>query len=116
MRHAKGVKKLGKATDQRIAMLRSIVRSLFTRGKVKITVTRGKEAEKLAERVIELAKNGDLHSRRMATSMILDEGVVSKVFSEAKARFSQRAGGYTRLTRVGFRLGDAAPMAVLEII
>ncbi len=116
MRHKKGFRKLSKATDQRLAMLHSIVRSLLKHGKVKVTEARGKEARKIAEGVIELAKRGDLSSRRKAASIVSDSDIVKRVFAEAKTRFGERTGGYTRLVKIGFRHGDAAPMVLLELV
>ena len=116
MRHKKGFTKLSKATDQRLAMLYSIVRSLLKYGKVKVTEARGKEARKIAEGIIELAKRGDLSSRRRAASIISDSDIVKRVFTEAKTRFGQRTGGYTRLVKIGSRHGDAAPMVLLELV
>ena len=116
MRHRNGYRKLNKATDQRMAMLTTIATETFKHGKVKVTETRGKEARRVVEKVVTLAKNGDLDARRRALSILKDPGVVSKLFAEAKERFGARAGGYTRLVKIGFRRGDASPMVLLELV
>ena len=116
MRHGNRRGRLGRATDQRTAMLRSIVMSLLTYGKIRVTQARAKEARRLAESVIELAKRGDLHSRRKAISMVSNADVVKKIFGEAPKRFAERKGGYTRMTLIGRRVGDAAQHVLLELI
>lgn len=116
MRHRLGNRKLSRATDQRMAMLKSIVRSLFLYGKVKVTLTRAKEARKIAEKVITIAKTNDLFSRRKAESIFGERAIVSKIFKTVPERFEGRAGGYTRIVKTGFRRGDAAPMALLELL
>jgi len=116
MRHRKGFRKLSRPTDQRMAILRGIVQALLKHGKVKVTEARAKEARKIAEGVIQLAKKGDLSARRRAVSIVADPGVVKKIFNEAKSRFASRSGGYTRLIKIGFRRGDAAPMVSLELV
>lgn len=116
MRHRKGNKKLSRATDQRLAMLRSIVSELLKHGRIEVTLTRGKQAARMADGVIELAKRGDLFSRRRAAIIVQNKSILKKVFAEAKARFGERKGGYTRLTKTGFRRGDAAPVAMLELV
>lgn len=116
MRHRRGNKKLGRPTDQRLAMLRSIVRSLFLHGRVEVTLTRSKEAKKFAEKLISAAKRNDLNARRKLESALGERKVVSEVFKSFPERFEGRAGGYTRIVKTGFRKGDAAPMAVLELL
>jgi len=116
MRHGNRRGRLGRATDQRTAMLRSIVMALLTYGKIKVTQARAKEARRLAESVIELAKKGDLHSRRKAVSMVSNEGAVKKIFVEAPKRFMDKKGGYTRITLINRRVGDAAQLVMLELI
>jgi large subunit ribosomal protein L17 len=116
MRHRRGFRKLSKPTDQRMAMLRSIVHGLIKHGRVKVTEARGKEARKIADGIIELAKKGDLSSRRKVASVVMDPPVVKKLFNDAKARFGERSGGYTRLVKMGFRRGDATPMVLLELV
>lgn len=116
MRHRLGNKKLSKPADQRLALLRSIVRSLFIYGKVKVTVTRAKEARRLAEKLITFSKANDLNARRKVEKVMADRQLVSKIFKTFPERFEGRAGGYTRITRIGQRFGDAAQMALLEML
>jgi len=116
MRHRLGNRKLSRATDQRLALLRSIVRALFLHGKVKITLTRAKEARRMAEKLITATRTNDLIARRKLERVLVDRKLVSQVCKTFPERFEGRAGGYTRITRIGSRLGDAAPMAVLELL
>ncbi len=116
MRHKRGYRKLNKATDQRIAMLRSITCALFQRGRIRVIETRAKEARRMVEKVISLAKCGDLSSRRRAISVISNADIVKNLFADAKTRFASRSGGYTRMVKIGARLGDAAPVVLLELI
>lgn len=115
MRHQRGNKKLGKPTDQRLALLKSLVEALFTHEKIKTTDVRAKEASKLAERLITLGKKGDLAARRQALRIIPRKNVVSAIFEAAK-RYEDRKGGYTRITKLGFRRGDAAPVSQIELV
>ena len=116
MRHRKGNKKLSRPTDQRMAMLRSIVRSLFIYGKIKSTVTRAKAAGRIAEKIIAISKKNDLFARRKVESILGDRKIVSLIFKSMPERFEGRAGGFTRIVKTGFRRGDSSPMAVLELI
>ena len=116
MRHARGNKKLGRPTDQRLALLKSLVKALFENEKIKTTDTRAKEAKKIAERLISLAKKGDLHSRRLALRVLPHKDVVQKLFSTIAPRYEKRAGGYTRIIKLGARRGDAAPISLLELV
>ena len=116
MRHRKGNRKLSKPTDQRLALLKSIVRSLFLSDRVKVTLTRAKEARKLAEKVITISKKNSLFARRKVESIFGERAIVTHIFKSFPERFEGRAGGYTRITKVGFRRGDAAPMAILELL
>ena len=116
MRHGNGYRKLNRPTDQRMAMLSSITCSLLRYGKIKLTAARAREARKVCEHIITLAKKGDLSSRRKAIAIIADKEVVKKVFAEAVTRFGSRSGGYTRLIRLGIRRGDAAPVVLLELV
>jgi large subunit ribosomal protein L17 len=109
-------RKLGRPADQRRAMLRSMVTSLFEHERITTTVTRAKEARVKAEHLITLAKRGDLHSRRLAAAYLLDETVLKKLFDTIGPRYADRQGGYTRIVRIGPRKGDAAPMAILELV
>lgn len=111
-----GVRKLGKPTDQRIAMLRQQVTDFLDKGNMQTTVTRAKEIRPLAEKMITLGKKNTLASRRKAMTFITREDVMTKVFNELAPRFNERNGGYTRITRIGPRRGDAAEMAVIELV
>ena len=111
-----GTRKLGKTTAQRMAMLRQQVTDLLDKGKMETTVTRAKEIAPLAEKMITLGKAKDLASYRQALSFITREDVAKKVFDEIAPKYADRNGGYTRITRVGARRGDAAEMAVIELV
>ncbi len=116
MRHRKGNKKLSRATDQRLALLRGIVRSLLIHGRVETTEVRGKEAKKMADKLITLAKNGSLHARRQALQVIPDSNVIASTFKTLSDQTKSRPGGYTRLIKVGHRRGDAAAVSILELV
>lgn len=116
MRHRNSNRKLSKPTDQRMAMLKGIVASLLEKGKVEVTVPRAKEARKMAERIITLSKYGDVASRRKVFSLLRDRDLVKKVFTELPVRYEGRAGGYTRITKIGSSRGDNAPKAYLELV
>ena len=109
-------RKLGKPTDQRMAMLRAMVTYLLENGQIKTTVTRAKEVAPLAEKMITLAKKNDLASYRQALSFITKEDVAKKLFSELNLKYQTREGGYTRVVKIGPRRGDAAEMAVIELV
>ena len=111
-----GTRKLGKTTDQRMAMLRQQVTDFLDLGRMETTVTRAKEIAPLAEKMITLGKKKDLTAYRQALSFITREDVAKKVFDEVAPRYSERNGGYTRNTRIGPRRGDAAEMAVIELV
>lgn len=111
-----GTRKLGKPTDQRMAMLRQQVTDLLEKGKMETTVTRAKEIAPMAEKMITLGKTNTLASRRQALAFITKEDVVTKVFTEIAPGYAERNGGYTRITRIGFRRGDAAEVAVIELV
>jgi len=111
-----GTRKLGKPTAQRKAMLRQMVTDFLDKGKMEATVTRCKEIAPLAEKMITFGKKNTLASRRQAIAFITREDVVTKVFSEIAPGYAARNGGYTRITRTGARRGDAAEMAVIELV
>ena len=111
-----GTRKLGKPTDQRMAMLRQQVTDFLANGKMETTVTRAKEIAPLAENMITLGKKNTLATRRRALAFITREEVVVKVFDELAKTYADRNGGYTRITRIGPRRGDAAEMAVIELV
>ena len=111
-----GTRKLGKTSDQRRAMLRQQVTDLLANGKMETTVTRAKEIAPLAEKMITLGKKNTLASRREALAFITKEDVVTKVFKELAPQYAERNGGYTRITKIGPRRGDAAEMAIIELV
>jgi large subunit ribosomal protein L17 len=116
MRHRVGHRKLQKTTSHRLAMLDNMVTSLLEHEAIQTTLPRAKEARRLAERVITLGKRGGLSNVRLAERKIRDRVVLQKVFGELKDRYADRPGGYTRIIRLGYRLGDAAQMALLELV
>jgi large subunit ribosomal protein L17 len=116
MRHRLGNRKLSRATDQRLALLRSIVRALFIHGRVKVTLTRAKEARRMAERLITASKANDLNARRKVEKVLGERKIVTQIFKTFPERFEGRPGGYTRIIKIGRRLGDAAPLALLELL
>ncbi len=111
-----GTRKLGRTTDHRMSMLRTLVTSFLDNGKIVTTLTRAKETRALAEKMITLGKENTLHSRRQALSFITSEDVVTKLFSEIAPKYAERNGGYTRIIKMDPRRGDAAPMAILELV
>ena len=111
-----GTRKLNLPTDQRKALLRNLVTSLLENGKIETTETRAKETRSLAEKMITLGKTNTLHSRRQALAFITKEDVVTKLFAEIAPKYAERNGGYTRIIKIGPRRGDAAPMAIVELV
>ena len=111
-----GSRKLGRPTDHRNAMLRGMVTYLLENGSIETTVTRAKEVRSMAEKMITLGKTNTLHSRRQALAFITKEDVVTKLFNEIAPKYAERNGGYTRIIQEGPRRGDAAPMAILELV
>ena len=109
-------RKLGRTSDQRRAMLRAMVTYLLENGQIKTTVTRAKEVAPVAEKMITLAKTNTLASYRQALSYITKEDVANKLFKEIGPKYADRNGGYTRVVRIGPRRGDAAEMAIIELI
>ena len=109
-------RKLGRPTDQRIAMLRNLTTSLLENGKIETTVTRAKEVRSTAEKMITLGKTNTLHTRRQAMSYITKEDVVKKVFDQIAPKYADRNGGYTRIIKIGPRRGDAAEMCIIELV
>lgn len=116
MRHNKSGRTLGRKPDHRQHMMRNMVTSFLLSEKITTTVTRAKELRKLAERMITLGKRADLHSRRQAMQVIRDPKVVAKLFEMIAPRYAQRPGGYTRILRLDNRVGDNAPMAIIELV
>ncbi len=116
MRHRVGQRKLQKTTSHRLAMLDNMVTSLLEHEAIRTTVPKAKEARRLAERIITLGKRGGLANVRLAERTVRSRAVLQKVFGELKERYASRPGGYTRIVRLGFRTGDAAEMALLELV
>ncbi len=116
MRHRKRTVKLSRTDTHRRAMFRNMVTSLLDKERIETTVPKAKEARRFADRMVTLGKRGTLHARRQALSYIMDKEVVSKLFAELATRFAGRNGGYTRIIRTGFRRGDGAEMAFLELV
>ena len=111
-----GTRKLGRDTAHRTAMLRAMVTYLLENGKIETTVTRAKEVRSMTEKMITLAKVNDLHNKRMALSFITKENVTKKLFDEIAPKYADKNGGYTRITKLGPRRGDAAEMAIIELL
>ena len=111
-----GSRKLGRTTDHRKAMLRAMVTFLLENGQIETTVTRAKEVRAVAEKMITIAKTNDLHSKRQVMAYVTKESVAKKLFDEIAPKYADRNGGYTRVTRTGERRGDAAEMAVIELV
>ena len=111
-----GTRKLGKPTDQRMAMLRAMVTYLLENGQIKTTISRAKEVAPLTEKMITLAKKNDLAAYRQALSFLTKEDVAHKLFNETVNKYTNRDGGYTRIVRMGPRKGDAAEMAIIQLV
>ena len=109
-------RKLGKPTDQRMAMLRAQVTDLLNYGQIKTTVTRAKEVQPLADKMVTLAKQNDLAAYRQALSFLTQEDVAKKLFDQIGPKYADRNGGYTRVVRIGARRGDAAEMAIIQLV
>lgn len=109
-------RKLGRPTDQRKAMLRNLVTSFLKHGKISTTETRAKETRSIAEKMITLAKRGDLHARRQVLAFVTEEDVVANLFENIAPKYAERNGGYTRMYKVGPRRGDGAEMVILELV
>jgi large subunit ribosomal protein L17 len=116
MRHRKSGKRLGRNTSHRTAMMRNMVTSFFESEKITTTDARAKELRKMAEKLITLARRGDLHSRRLALQVVRDNKTVSKLFETIAPRFLNRPGGYTRIIKLGHRAGDNASLSMIELV
>jgi len=116
MRHKIAGRKLGRTTSHRLAMFRNMVTSLFEHERISTTTEKAKELKPIAEKMVTLAKRGDLHARRQALSFMRSKSVVDKLFTDIKDRFAERNGGYTRILQTGVRKGDAASMAIIELV
>lgn len=111
-----GTRKLGRTSDHRKAMLRAMVTFLLENGRIETTVTRAKEVHSMAEKMITIAKTNDLHSKRQVFAYVTKEDVVKKLFDEIAPKYADVNGGYTRIVKIGPRRGDAAEMAVIELV
>lgn len=111
-----GTRKLGRASDHRKAMLRAMVTYLLENGKIETTLARAKEVRSMAEKMITLGKRDDLHAKRQVFSFITKENVAKKVIDEIGPKYTDRDGGYTRIVKTGVRRGDAAEMAIIELM
>ena len=111
-----GTRKLGKTSDQRMAMLRQQVTDFLDNGKMETTITRAKEIKPMAEKMITLGKKADLAAYRQALAFITKEDVAHKLFTEMNQKYMSRDGGYTRIVRMGPRKGDAAEMAIIQLV
>ena len=116
MRHRHGQRKLNRTSSHRRAMFRNMATSLLKHEQIETTVPKAKELRGVVERMITLGKRGDLHARRQALSYLVDDAVVRKLFDTLGPRYAERPGGYTRVLKAGFRYGDAAPMAIIELV
>ena len=116
MRHRKAGIKLNRTSSHRQAMFRNMVTSLFKHERIRTTDVKAKELRRWADKMITLAKRGDLHARRQALSVIREKEVVHKLFNEAQERFGAISGGYTRIVKIGHRPGDAAPISMVELV
>ncbi len=116
MRHRSGLRKLNRTSSHRLAMFRNMSVSLIEHEVIKTTVPKAKELRRVVEPLITLAKNPTVANRRLAFARLRDADAVKKLFDEVAPRFSARAGGYTRILKCGFRVGDNAPMAFIELV
>ena len=116
MRHSKSGRKLGRSMSHRKALMRNMATSLLTYGRIRTTHTKAKELQMVADRLVTLAKRGDLHARRQAIAMVYDDAVISRLFKEIAPWYKERQGGYTRILKLEPRPGDNAPMAFIEFV
>jgi large subunit ribosomal protein L17 len=116
MRHLKQGRKLGRTTAHRKALLRNLATALLEHERIITTEPKAKELRRIADKLVTLGKRGNLHARRQALQVVQSNAVVQKLFNEIAPRLAERQGGYTRILRVGYRPGDAAAMAVIELV
>ena len=116
MRHRARSRKLGRTSAHRKALYRNLVTALLEHERIETTDAKAKELRRVADRMITLGKRGDLHARRQALRVVRDKAVAAKLFSELAERFRDRPGGYTRVIKVRTRVGDAAPMSIVELV
>jgi len=110
------IRKLGRRTNHRRALLRNLTTSFLRLGRMETTETRASEVQRISEKLITLGKKGDLHARRQVLTYLFDEDVVTKLFAEIAPKYKSREGGYTRIMKTGVRRGDAAPQAIIELV
>ena len=116
MRHGMNGRKLNRRTQARKALFANLAVALFKHEQIRTTLPKAKDLRPVAEKLITLGKRGDLHARRQAISFLRDEKIVGKLFASLAERYKTRQGGYTRVLKAGFRYGDAAPMAIIELV
>ncbi len=116
MRHSKGYRRLNRTHEHRKALFANMAGSLIEHEQIKTTLPKAKELRPIVEKLITLAKRGDLHARRLAASRLKEDQYVTKLFDILGPRYTERRGGYTRVLRAGFRYGDMAPMAIIEFV
>jgi large subunit ribosomal protein L17 len=116
MRHGNSGRKLNRTATHRSALFASLAMALIKHEQIATTLPKAKELRRVADRLVTLAKKGDLHARRLAFARIRDEATVAKLFDTLGPRYAERPGGYTRVLKAGFRYGDSAPMAVIELV
>ena len=116
MRHSKGYRRLNRTHEHRKALFANMAGSLIEHEQIKTTLPKAKELRPIVEKLITLAKRGDLHARRLAASRLKEDQYVTKLFDVIGPRYTERKGGYTRVLRAGFRYGDMAPMAIIEFV
>jgi large subunit ribosomal protein L17 len=116
MRHGSGYRKLNRTAEHRKAMFANMASSLIEHEQIKTTLPKGKEIKRIVEKLITLAKRGDLHARRLAASQLKQDAAVAKLFETLGPRYAERQGGYARVLKAGFRYGDMAPMAIVELV
>ena len=116
MRHLKQGRKLGRTTAHRKALLRNLATALLEHERIVTTEPKAKELRRVTDKLVTLGKRGNLHARRQALQTVQSNSVVQKLFNEIAPRFAERQGGYTRILRLGYRAGDAAAMAVIELV
>ena len=116
MRHRMSGRKLNRTASHRKAMFSNMAAALLRHEQIKTTLPKAKELKRVADRMITLGKRGNLHSRRRAFAILRDDQIVAKLFGDLAERFKERSGGYTRVLKAGFRYGDSAPMAIIELV
>ncbi len=116
MRHRNSGRKLGRHSSSRVALARAQATALLREGRIQTTAAKAKELRPYVEKLITTAKDGSLHSRRLVARDIQDKDVLSKLFAEIAPKYAERPGGYTRILKVGFRRGDATPIALIELV